>query len=689
MSVDQARARAVRAMWIKRLRALVLLAVPAVLMLSLEPIRDYVGTNAFAIGWALCSAIVGLSMNVLVGYAGQISLAHAVLFGTGGYAIGHLTSSLGLPWLVAIPLSGLITAVVALLIGFPALRVRGLNLAILTLGFQFVMQRTVFHTESIGGGAAGVKVARPRLFGLGTQATTDFLWVIIAGLVLIWMIDRGLTRSRAGRAFFAIRQDEQVAASVGIPVARYKLLAFAISGFYAGIAGGLFGTLVETVVAEPFDYPFSFEFLVFAVLGGLGSRPGTAIGAAFPVLYRSLLTIPSGPALGGLLLVVTLLRYPGGIAAQGREVGHVSRELARRGLRYFFGFLGALVLSIGAAFLVPIAFDRLLGVFGGGLTSFPSILIGLGALTYGSQTAIKQLFRISARRAKPHTAPVISAPASTLALREPRRPATGPLLEVVDLAIRFGGVRALDGVSLEVRAGELIGIMGPNGSGKTTMLNNISGFLTPNSGDIRFRGESILDLEAHERAGLGLGRTFQNIGLVKQETVFDNFVIAQHLVCNYGAMEGIIRTGAVASEERRLRRRAAAAIEMLKLGDIAHEQVRALPHGRAKLVELGCALVTDPELLLLDEPAAGVSPQEADELGETLKRIAANFGVTILMIEHHVPLMLNTCDYIYVLNFGQLLTHGLPADVARHPDVIAAYLGTVGKEASLAATGSH
>jgi branched-chain amino acid transport system ATP-binding protein len=150
-------------------------------------------------------------------------------------------------------------------------------------------------------------------------------------------------------------------------------------------------------------------------------------------------------------------------------------------------------------------------------------------------------------------------------------------------------------------------------------------------------------------------------------------------------MEGLLRTGNVVADERRLRGRAQAAIGFLGLSDIAGLRVGSLPHGLAKLVELGCALVTGPELLLLDEPAAGVGPQEADALGETLKGIAANFGVTILMIEHHVPLMLQTCDYIYVLNFGQLLTHGEPQEVAAHPDVIAAYLGTSGREAGLAA----
>jgi len=699
------RREAVRRMWVRRIRSLAIATGLAFLFLGVPPVKSFVQDNAFSIGWALCSAMVGLSINVLVGYAGQISLAQAVLFGSGAYSIGHLTSSFGMPWLVSLPLAGLMTAAIALLIGFPALRVRGLNLAILTLGFQFVMNRTVFRTESIGGGAAGISITRPEFFGVSTQNDSIFLIMVLSVILVIWIVDRNLTRSRAGRAFYALRQDEQVAASFGIPVARYKLLAFAISGFYAGLGGALFGTLVEDVSNESFEFIFSIQFLVFGVLGGLGSRLGTSIGAAFPIMFNSLLDFlnTAGPVLGALLLVVTLLRYPGGIAAQGRELGHVARELLHRGFVYFLGFIAVQVISIAAAIGVPAGVIGLLGLLGWRLTILPTILIGLAVLTVLSQVLIMQLFKLSARRGH---APVVEAgraaagigdpaaalaQAGTLTFKRAARTASGsgPLLSVENLAIRFGGVRALDGVSLEVREGELIGIMGPNGSGKTTMLNCISGFLTPNEGDISIRGRSILSMAPHTRAAMGLGRTFQHVGLVKQETVFDNFMIAQHLVAGYGALEGVARTGTVLREERRLHHRARAAIKLLGLDDIVGEKVASLPHGRAKLVELGCALVTGPELLLLDEPAAGVSPQEADTLGETLKQIAAHFGVTILMIEHHVPLMLSTCDYIYVLNFGQLLTHGEPGEVAKHPDVIAAYLGSVGKEASDAVVAGH
>jgi ABC-type branched-subunit amino acid transport system ATPase component/ABC-type branched-subunit amino acid transport system permease subunit len=701
--------RAIRRLWARRAG---LVAIAAALFCV--PFLPWVGDNAFTVGWALTSAMVGLSMNVLVGYAGQISLAQAVFYGSGAFAIGNLASRAGLNWLVALPLAGVVTALIALVIGFPALRIRGLHLAIATLGFQFVMQRVVFRWKLLTGGAAGVDVHRPEMSKTSEFFAKDqhFLWIILASLFVLWVIDRNLTRSRAGRAFFAIRQDEQVAMSFGIPVSRYKLLAFAIAGFYAGIAGALFGTLQQDVTNEIFDYIFSFQFLVYAVLGGLGSRPGTSFASAFPIIFNRILQgiAVLSTFIGGTLLMFTLIAYPGGLAQQWREGLHVAQTLTKRGAKWGAAFAGAFVASIAMAFALPWAAARAWHLFGHLAHYFlrpMSPILGIFLVIIGfagtNQLLARWLLRASGAATQPVDLEKREAELEArqgmpdmhktygvdFRRRDAERTTRAPLLEIKDLAIRFGGVRALDGVSMEVRQGELIGIMGPNGSGKTTMLNCVSGFLTPNEGQVLLRGESILDKAPHERAALGLGRTFQNIGLVKPETVFDNFLIAQHLACSYGPMEGLLRTTNVMREERRLNLRAQAAIEMLGLRDIVKEEVRALPHGRAKLVELGCALVTGPELLLLDEPAAGVSPQEADALGQTLKDIAREFGVTILMIEHHVPLMLQTCDYIYALNFGRMLTSGAPAEVAAHPDVIESYLGSVGKEASVAVSGGH
>lgn len=678
-----------------------------ILALFLLPFTPFAKDYAFTIGWALCSAMVGLSMNVLAGYAGQISLAQAAIFGNGAFTIGVLTTNLGLPWIPALFLGAIFTALVTLVIGFPALRVKGLNLAVLTLGFQFAMQRVLFRLF----GANGVEVHRPEVnvggIAINFHENSDLLWLLIAGFVGLILLDRNLTRCRIGRAFLALRQDESVASSFGINVARFKLLAFAISGFYAGIAGGLFGTLQQDVTNESFEFIFSVEFLVFAVLGGLGSRAGTAAGGAFPILYRQFLEFlrAAGALLGGVLLLYTLLRQPAGLAGEGRELRHGFMAFATKGAKGVATFIGVVVSAITLGFAMPRligpATDFIAPVISNSAdtTAMLRFMVGLaaaaGSLRFGLKFAGKKLglaapIVVTTDTDEDDDAPVRRIQAPKMDLKRPTAVSTsrGPLLEVINLSKHFGGVRALDDVSMSVQPGELIGIMGPNGSGKTTLLNNISGFLDPTRGDIKFRGKSIVDLRPDDRAGLGIGRTFQNIGLVKSETVADNLIIAQHMVADYPAMTGLLRTGTVVSEERRLRIRAAAVVEMLGIDDIVNERVHSLPHGLAKLVELGAALVTGPELLLLDEPAAGVSPREADALGETLQQIAKHFGVTIVMIEHHVPLMLSTCDYIYVLNFGKMLTSGLPMEVARHPDVIAAYLGGVGEEASLAVAGS-
>ncbi|MBI4729209.1 MAG: branched-chain amino acid ABC transporter ATP-binding protein/permease [Acidobacteria bacterium] len=693
---ERMRREAVGRLWRRRATAAALIAAVAV-----APLLPGLRERAFVLAWALCFSIVGLSMNVLAGYAGQISLAHAVLVGTGAFTTGNLVTIQGVPWLVALPLGGLVAAVIALGIGFPALRIRGLHLAIATLAFQFLMQRVVFRLQFLTGGAAGVDVHRPTIFGVSLASNEAMIWAIMAVLLAVWALDRNLTRSRTGRAFLALRYDEQVAASFGIPVARYKLFAFALSGFYAGLAGGMFVTLMGEASAEMFDYMVSIEFLVFAVLGGLGSRAGTAVGAAFPIVYRQVFSFLrfAGSAIGGLMLVVILIRYQGGLAAQGREIAHIVRLLARRGLRWVLAFAGCVVASVGAGIVAPRALGAFLDAVGAivravttwdGRLDLPlglAVVVGLAATFTGFTVSLQRLVRaaIGPAALHPSRAAVETAPpprpqaaGSSELLRLPRERArhAGPLLEIENLAIRFGGVQALGGVSLEVREGELVGIMGPNGSGKTTLFNCISGFVRPQQGRILLRGREISSAPPHVRARLGIARTFQQVGLVKSETVFANFLVAQYQIPGYGAIEGLVRTSAVLAEELHIRRRARLAIDMLGLGAVADAVVGSLPHGTAKMVEMGCALVSGADLVLLDEPAAGVDPQEVESLGGTLRALQRDFGVTVVMIEHHVPLVLGTCDHVYVLNFGQMLAEGDPATVARNPEVIRAYLGS-------------
>jgi branched-chain amino acid transport system ATP-binding protein len=255
------------------------------------------------------------------------------------------------------------------------------------------------------------------------------------------------------------------------------------------------------------------------------------------------------------------------------------------------------------------------------------------------------------------------------------------VLEAVGVSIRFGGVQALTDVTLRVNEYEIVGLIGPNGAGKTTVFNCITGFYRPQEGRVFFKGQDISELPAHERSAMGLGRTFQNVGLVKTATVLENMLTAQHAAVEYSPVAGMVGLPQTIAGERRLRARADALLEILNLGRLRDRPVAGLPYGVLKRVEIATALATDPDLLMLDEPGSGMGPEEADQLGDELLGLRKEFDLTILMIEHHVPLVVRICDYVYCLNFGLLLTEGLPLEVRNHPEVVAAYLGEEAPEA--------
>ena len=255
------------------------------------------------------------------------------------------------------------------------------------------------------------------------------------------------------------------------------------------------------------------------------------------------------------------------------------------------------------------------------------------------------------------------------------------MLEVRELTIRFGGLTAIDGLNLAVNEWEIVGLMGPNGAGKTTAFNCITGFYKPSQGRVFYRGEDVTGVPPHRKAAMGIGRTFQNVGMVKSETVLENLLTAQHTKAGYSAIHALTGGSLVRHREKELAAHADAILELLNLTDVRDRRLGSLPYGTLKLLELGCALATDPDLLLLDEPSSGMGPEESHELGDRLLALRKELGVTMLLIEHHVPLVTAVCDYVYVLNFGRLLAEGEPDHVRNHPEVVAAYLGGEAPEA--------
>jgi len=254
------------------------------------------------------------------------------------------------------------------------------------------------------------------------------------------------------------------------------------------------------------------------------------------------------------------------------------------------------------------------------------------------------------------------------------------MLKVEGLMLRFGGLQVLNDLSLTVREGQIVGLIGPNGAGKTSCFNCLTGIYQPQGGRVYFDGREVSTLPTHRRARRGMARTWQNLGVIDTLTVTENVMLAQHQRTGYSALAGMLGLAGTWHRERELRRDAAEIIDYFGLEDVADERTGELPYGVRKTCDMAMALASDPKMLLLDEPASGLSPEEAHGLGDTLRELRDRLKLTILMIEHHVPLVAEVCDYVYVLNFGELLTEGKPEEIQRHPEVIAAYLGGAAAE---------
>ena len=248
-------------------------------------------------------------------------------------------------------------------------------------------------------------------------------------------------------------------------------------------------------------------------------------------------------------------------------------------------------------------------------------------------------------------------------------------LEVRSLSLSFGGIRALNGVSLEVDPGELVAVIGPNGAGKTSLMNCITGFYRPTSGQILFRGRDITRLPAHELTRMGIGRTFQNIELFPGMSVLDNLLLARHVHCGYGLGPAVLFAPRVRREEIRHRRVLEEIIDFLEIQNVRKELVGGLPYGMRKRVELGRALAIEPELLVLDEPFAGMTLEEKEDMVRFLLELSGAWGQTMLLVEHDMSIVMSISRRVVVLNFGEKLAEGRPEEIQDHPDVIRAYLG--------------
>ena len=564
--------------------------------------------------WAI--AVIGL--DLLTGVAGQISIGHAGFMAIGAYAVALLSLHLEAPFWLALPAAGLLNALIGLALGLPALRLSGPYLAIATLGFGVAVVEILRRWEPVTGGFMGLKVPPPALgpWSLRSDAAQYLLIGIL--LVLLAGIALRLIRSPFGRAWIALRDREAAAQAAGISRARYRTLAFAVSAFYAGVAGGLLAYRVGRVDPDGLTLMHSIFLVSALIVGGLASVPGAILGAvSLTVLFHLLSGL--GTALGWRT-----------------EVGDVRNVL----------YGAALILT---AMFLP-----------GGLWRLPMHVRGRRWIPVPSRVPAGE---------EGGERPMVSVPHIHLGN------SGGGRLEVIEVSKRFGGLQALDRVSFTVEPGEIVGLIGPNGAGKTTMLNLISRFYDPDAGAIRFEGHDLLRRRPHEIVRLGIARTFQNVEIFPALTVRENLLVGQHPQARVGLIAVAAGWPSVRREESRLREQAEEVLKWLGLSALADRPAGGLAFGQRKWVELGRALVARPRLLLLDEPAAGLHPAERQALRELLRGIREALGCSILLIEHDMNLVMGLCDRIVVLNFGRVIAQGTPAEVAENPLVIEAYLG--------------
>jgi ABC-type branched-subunit amino acid transport system ATPase component/ABC-type branched-subunit amino acid transport system permease subunit len=609
-------------------------AGPVIWVLLVVAVASFAGDYWAGLGATVgLTALLALGMVLVTGYAGQFSLAVGAFYGIGAYGSAMLTINLGLPGLLALVLSSLLAALIAMLLGRPIFRLRGHFLAMGTLALTEIFYLLVNNLE-ITGGSSGIGGIMPlSILGLDFISTDQFFilnWLIVG--VVLWGCLR-LSTGREGRALKAIRGHEAAAAAVGINIASSKARIFTASAVISSIAGSLYAHQVMYVNPGPFGVETAIAILVIAVLGGMRSPWGAIVGAiALEALNQMIEAYLPGlmgaAAVGagqtlilGLLMVVILIIRPDGIAGLAASLAASIRH-RRNGARPAEGTTTAAHVDEDDDF---------------------ATMAQLRETDDAQRTQT-----VNTRGAL--------------------------VLNAANLTKRFGGVTAVDDVSLELFAGEVLAVIGPNGAGKSTLVNLLSGNLPPTAGTVALNGTNVSGKAAFLVARHGLSRTFQTPCLFDGMDVASTVKVGAHLRGKVGMLRSALPTPGSVQEERRLAAETATLLERLGLSQLADQDAKNLSLGQQKQIEIARALAGRPQVLLLDEPCAGLNKGEKKKLMLLLRQLGAE-GMAVLVIEHDMEFVMASADRVQVLNFGATLRIGSPAEVQADQAVIDAYLG--------------
>lgn len=602
--------------------------------------------------------ILLFGLDIVVGYTGEISLGHAGLFGIGAYAAGVMFTQVGAPFWLALPTAIVITAAFGALLAVPALRVTGPYLAMVTLAFGTIAQILINEMDFLTNGPQGLQVLKPVIFGQRATAVDFYYFTLLAVLLALLVVHRALN-SYIGRAFEALRGSPVACDCMGVSVYRSKVLAFVMSAGFAGLAGGLYAFSEEYIAPSNFNFEMTILFLLAITLGGRKTRSGAVLGAAIVVLLPNLLSD------------IQLFRELTVLIAVLVTLGSLYAVLKTRTTLHQLAIpLLALAVFVVFALTLEEITEHRLTIFG---------LMILGVVYYLPDGIVGYLVRL-AKRVRPDwlTTPALSAEHGSDAhvWSPPKQHDTGkPLVQAHGIVMQFGGLKALDTVTIDVMPGSVHGLIGPNGSGKSTMMNVLTGIYQPTAGNISYAGQPITGLSPAAIAQKGVARTFQNVQLFGEMSALENVMVGLSHTYTTNLIDVVLHTGRYRRQEHANRVRAASLLDFVGLGELHDEEARNLPYGKQRLLEIARALALSPSLLLLDEPAAGIPPADLPELTAMIHKIRQH-GIAIILVEHHMDVVMEVCDHISVLDFGQKIAEGTPAQIRLNQQVIKAYLGS-------------